>query len=117
MNDLPLARRPEARIYQVPTDLVAALADPVTAAHIRAGLDWYGQGSVITAKLRADIAARGMLDPIEIGVTRAGKIYLSNGNHRVLIALDLRLPTVPVVIVTDYLARATFFSPAQIGLE
>jgi hypothetical protein len=57
--------------------------DPATLRH--------GAGALV-----ADVAARGILEPLLIRVCACGKRWLANGNHRLAAAEALGLEDVPV---------------------
>ena len=105
----------EPRTFHVAVKLVAGLANRRTLASIAAGRDWFSQGRQVTDELREQIRREGIREPIHIAVTRGGRPYLSDGHHRLYIAISLKLPTVPVIIATDYLPRAEYFAPKDIG--
>ena len=104
----------QPRTFHVATKLVAGLANRRTLASIAAGRDWFGQGRAITDELRAEIRREGIHEPIRIALTRAGRPYLSDGHHRLYVAISLKMATVPVIIATDYLPQATYFAPEDI---
>jgi hypothetical protein len=105
----------QPRTYHVATKLVAGLANRDALHSIAAGRDWFGQGRAVTDELREQIRREGIREPIRIAVTKSGKPYLSDGHHRLFVAMSLKLPTVPVVIATDYLPQAIYFVPSDIG--
>lgn len=67
------------------------------------GWDWECESALLwdvhadhLRNLTVDIRANGIRTPIEVARTVDGKLRMWDGHHRVLVAAELGLPTIPV---------------------
>ncbi|NKY60776.1 ParB N-terminal domain-containing protein [Nocardia flavorosea] len=75
--------------------------------------------------LKADLREHGIRAPIEVARTVDGRLRMWDGHHRVIVAAELRLPTIPVHLnqeknmdgLPEFYRRASMFGGGQLPPE
>jgi ParB-like chromosome segregation protein Spo0J len=88
---------------EVPTESVAPLATHTKPIpHIERRL----KGPERLAQIRESVERHGIQDPLEIGQGLApGELQITDGNHRLMAARELGIPTVPVKVRAHHVDR------------
>jgi hypothetical protein len=95
-------RAPAGGTWKEPTSVPLGLLDrfsPRTMSHLRRRLSGQERLDMVREILRPGRPWPSQLDPMEIAVSRKGGARLMDGNHRLIVAREVGLSTVPVAFL------------------